>query len=88
MIKSHHLNGIFLDLAMPGLTGFEVLRELNRDPIRTCPPVIVHSSKDLSARETDDLASMGAFIFPKANFSSEFGPERLRELLTLTGIGK
>jgi signal transduction histidine kinase/CheY-like chemotaxis protein len=88
MIKSHHLNGIFLDLAMPGLTGFEVLRELNRDPIRTCPPVIIHSSKDLSARETDDLASMGAFIFPKANFSSEFGPERLRELLTLTGIGK
>jgi signal transduction histidine kinase/CheY-like chemotaxis protein len=88
MIKSHQLNGIFLDLAMPGLTGFEVLRELNRDPIRTPPPVIVHSSKDLSARETDDLVSMGAFIFPKGNFSSEFGSERLRELLTLTGIGK
>jgi CheY-like chemotaxis protein len=88
MIKSHRLNGIFLDLAMPGLTGFEVLRELNRDPIRTSPPVIVHSSKDLSAREIDDLASMGAFIFPKGNFSSEFGSERLRELLTLTGIGK
>lgn len=88
MIKSHRLNGIFLDLAMPGLTGFEVLRELNRDPIRTSPPVIVHSSKDLSAREIEDLASMGAFIFPKGNFSSEFGSERLRELLTLTGIGK
>lgn len=88
MIKSHRLNGIFLDLVMPGLTGFEVLRELNRDPNRTSPPVIVHSSKDLSSREIDDLASMGAFIFPKGNFSSEFGSESLRELLTLTGIGK
>jgi signal transduction histidine kinase/DNA-binding response OmpR family regulator len=88
MIKRHHLNGIFLDLAMPDLTGFEVLRELNREPSRPSAPVIVHSSQDLSARETDDLASMGAFIFPKKDFSSEFGSQRLRELLTLTGIGK
>jgi signal transduction histidine kinase/DNA-binding response OmpR family regulator len=88
MIKSHRLNGIFLDLAMPDLTGFEVLRELNRDSIKISAPVIVHSSKDLSARETDDLASMGAFIFSKQDFSSDFGSERLRELLAVAGIGK
>jgi signal transduction histidine kinase/DNA-binding response OmpR family regulator len=88
MIRNHHLNGIFLDLAMPDLTGFEVLREMNRDPIGISPPVIVHSSRDLSSRETDDLASMGALIFPKRDFSSEFGSERLRELLAVAGIGK
>jgi CheY-like chemotaxis protein len=88
MIRNHPLNGIFLDLAMPDLTGFEVLREMNRDPIGISPPVIVHSSRDLSSRETDDLASMGALIFPKRDFSSEFGSERLRELLAVAGIGK
>jgi len=88
LIKSHHLNGIFLDLAMPDLTGFEVLRELNRDPVKISTPVIVHSSKDLSAQEMNDLAGMGAFIFPKRVFSSDLGSERLREMLTAAGIGK
>lgn len=88
VIKSHPLDGIFLDLAMPDLTGFEVLRELNRDPVKTSAPVIIHSSKDLSSREIDDLAKMGAYIFPKRNFSSESGPERLREILQASGIGK
>jgi signal transduction histidine kinase/DNA-binding response OmpR family regulator len=88
MIKSHHLNGIFLDLAMPDLTGFEVLRELNRDPVTVSAPVIVHSSKDLSKQETEFLAGMGAFIFPKQELSSELGAERLREMLAVAGIGK
>lgn len=88
IIRSHHLTGIFLDLAMPDLTGFEVLREMKRDPQKISPPVIVHSSKDLTARETDDLTSMGALIFPKRDFSSDFGSERLHELLAVAGIGK
>ncbi|MGA2848202.1 MAG: ATP-binding protein [Terracidiphilus sp.] len=88
MIKSHSLNGIFLDLAMPDLTGFEVLRELNRDPVRISTPIIVHSSKDLSAQETNALEGMGAFIFPKRELSSEFGSEKLREMLKVAGIGK
>jgi signal transduction histidine kinase/DNA-binding response OmpR family regulator len=88
MIKSHHLNGIFLDLAMPDLTGFEVLRELNRDPVKVSAPIIVHSSKDLSTQETDHLSGMGAFIFPKRELSSEVGLEKLREILSVAGIGK
>jgi signal transduction histidine kinase/DNA-binding response OmpR family regulator len=88
MIKSYRLDGIFLDLAMPDLTGFEVLREINRAPVKTTTPVIVHSSKDLSSQETDDLVSMGALIFPKRDLSSESGSEKLREVLTAAGIGK
>jgi CheY-like chemotaxis protein len=88
MIKSHHLNGIFLDLAMPDLTGFEVLRELNRDPVKISAPIIVHSSKDLSTQEIDLLSGMGAFIFPKRELSSDPGSEKLREILSVAGIGK
>src|SRR6202044_2868130 len=63
IIKSQNLDGVFLDLVMPDLTGFEVLREIKRDPLTNSTPVIVHSSKELSTRETADLAGMGALIF-------------------------
>ena len=64
------------------------VQQIKRGPERDATPVIVHSSKDLSPRETDDLKSMGALIFPKREFSSDFGSERLHELLAVAGIGK
>lgn len=87
IIQSRPLNGIFLDLAMPDFTGFEVLRELTRDSDKVPTPVIVHSSKDLSVREIEDLKSMGAFLFPKRDLSSESGSEKLCEVLAAAGIG-
>jgi CheY-like chemotaxis protein len=86
IIRNQNLNGIFLDLVMPDLTGFEVLREMKRDALKHSIPVIVHSSKELSAREADDLAGMGAFIFPKQDFSSDSGSERLRDMLAAAGL--
>jgi hypothetical protein len=50
--------------------------------------VVVHTSKDLSEEEVGDLTGLGAVIYPKREFSSNEGSERLREVLAIAGIGQ
>jgi signal transduction histidine kinase/DNA-binding response OmpR family regulator len=71
VLDTRALNGVFLDLGMPDLTGFEVLREMRRNPLQSSIPVVVHSSKDLSPREIEDLHELKAHIFPKRAFRSD-----------------
>jgi signal transduction histidine kinase/DNA-binding response OmpR family regulator len=87
MLETHIFNGVFLDIIMPDLTGFEVLREIRLKPMKRAIPIIVHSSKDLSPAETDELANLGALIYPKHDFNNPEGLERLREVLAAAGIG-
>lgn len=86
-MENHILNGVFLDIIMPDLTGFEVLHEIRRDPFKTTIPVIVHTSKDLSLQEIKDLTNLEAVIYPKREISSKEGSESLREILAVAGIG-
>ena len=87
MLESNIFNGVFLDVVMPDLTGFEVLREIRHNPGRKAVPVIIHTSKDLSPQEEDELRSLGALIYFKREFSSKDGPQRLREVIASAGIG-
>jgi signal transduction histidine kinase/CheY-like chemotaxis protein len=87
IMNSHILTGVFLDIVMPDLTGFEVLQEMRRNPSTKLLPVIVHTSKDLSSEEIADLSNQGAVVYPKREFSEE-GPDRLREILANAGIGQ
>ena len=75
-------------IIMPDLTGFEVLREIRRNPSTKTTPVVVHTSKDLSEEEAEDLTGLGAVIYPKREFSCNEGSERLREVLAIAGIGQ
>jgi CheY-like chemotaxis protein len=79
--------GMFLDIVMPDLTGFEVLREMRQDPSTKDIPVVIHTSKELSAQEVEYLSSMGAVIFPKREFGGDSSVEKLREILATVGIG-
>jgi signal transduction histidine kinase/DNA-binding response OmpR family regulator len=87
-IGTHSLAAVFLDIIMPDLTGFEVLREIRRNPSTKTTPVVIHTSKDLSEEEVGDLTDLGAVIYPKREFSSNEGSERLREVLSIAGIGQ
>jgi signal transduction histidine kinase/CheY-like chemotaxis protein len=87
MMETHIIAGVFLDIIMPDLTGFEVLREMRRNPSMQAIPVIVHTSKDLSSQEIDELSSMVTVIYPKQEFSSKESSDRLRDVLTVAGIG-
>ena len=86
-MENHILNGVFLDIIMPDLTGFEVLHEIRRDPSKRLIPVIVHTSKDLSPQEIKELTNLGAVLYPKREFSSNEGSNSLREILAAAGIG-
>jgi signal transduction histidine kinase/CheY-like chemotaxis protein len=86
MTERHILTGVFLDIVMPDLTGFEVLREMRRSSLTGSLPVIVHTSKDLSPQEADSLTNLGAVIFPKREFSSAEGSAKLKEVLATAGF--
>jgi CheY-like chemotaxis protein len=56
---------VFLDLVMPGLTGFEVLQGLRSEPATRGIPVIVHSAKELSRDERRFLAQHASAVLSK-----------------------
>jgi DNA-binding response OmpR family regulator/anti-sigma regulatory factor (Ser/Thr protein kinase) len=87
MMETNIFNVVFLDIVMPDLTGFEVLREIRHNPERRTVPVIIHTSKDLSSQEIDELTSLGALIYLKRDFSGKEGSEKLREVMAGAGIG-
>jgi signal transduction histidine kinase/CheY-like chemotaxis protein len=79
-------DAMFLDIVMPDLTGFEVLRELRNNPLTSEIPVIVHSSKNLSSKEVEVLTSSGAVIYPKEAFNDQQSTDRLNRVLESVGI--
>jgi signal transduction histidine kinase/CheY-like chemotaxis protein len=62
---------ICLDLRMPDLDGFEVLRELRSDPATREIPVIVVTSKSLSEEELQTLHTFGTSVVAKDSVSRE-----------------
>ena len=87
MLETNIFNGVFLDIVMPDLTGFEVLREIRHNPARRTVPVIIHTSKEMSSQEADELRRLGAQIYFKRELSSPEGSEKLREVMASVGIG-
>ena len=75
---------VFLDLRMPGLSGFEVLALLAAEPALERIPVIIFTSQSLSDAERQRLERARA-ILDKAKLSEE-GEPTLREALALAGI--
>jgi len=48
---------IVLDLGMPGLSGFEVLKRLKNDPATVAIPVVIYTSRQLDDAERNQLAA-------------------------------
>ncbi|WP_062018539.1 response regulator [Aureimonas sp. AU4] len=72
---------ILLDLNMPVMDGFDFLTELRADPSRTDIPVVVLSSKDLSADERQTLNAAADQVLSKTEVSLRQLAERIREVL-------
>jgi signal transduction histidine kinase/DNA-binding response OmpR family regulator len=87
LVRSEPPDGVILDIAMPDINGFEVLREMRSVPSSRTIPVIVHSSRDLTGQEESLLLEAEAYVYPKREFSKEGGPQGLLQLLEAVGIG-
>ena len=55
MAIEHRPDAIILDLIMPGMTGFDVVRRLREDPGVRDIPILILTAKDLTADERAEL---------------------------------
>jgi signal transduction histidine kinase/DNA-binding response OmpR family regulator len=71
LARKHKPDIIFLDLMMPGLSGFETLGRLKSDSATRDIPVVINSSQDLTEEERRQLAENAADIISKQSSSRE-----------------
>ncbi len=76
---------IILDLAMPDLSGFEVLELLKSDPQTRQIPVVIHTSQELGSHDRA-LLQAAVDIVPKQGGSRELTSARIAEALTRAGL--
>ena len=88
MIASERPDAVILDLVMPEKNGFEVLDELRANEQTRRLPVIVYTSRILSAEEHKHLNDLGASLIPKSDVTRTLSPESLlRSLANLDIAG-
>jgi CheY-like chemotaxis protein len=86
-IEKEKPDAIILDIAMPDMNGFEVLREIrNTSTLRTLP-VIIHSSREFSKQEERTLLESEALLYPKGKSKTEISSRELRQVLEAAGLG-
>jgi CheY-like chemotaxis protein len=71
---------IILDLMMPDVSGFEVIRVLKRAPDTVDIPIIVCTAKDLSAEEMKLLNSNVSFVMQKEDLNKQILLQLIRSL--------
>jgi signal transduction histidine kinase/CheY-like chemotaxis protein len=68
LVREHHPSVILLDLLMPDMDGFEVVEALHADPETASVPVVVLTSKSMSAQDKERLRGRISYVGRKAEF--------------------
>jgi len=76
---------IVLDLMMPGVDGFEVVRALHEDPDTARIPIMVVTAKNVTAEDRSQLDSYGVPIMEKAEFDRSRFQVEVRRALSARG---
>jgi signal transduction histidine kinase/DNA-binding response OmpR family regulator len=82
MAVTHRPGVILLDLALPGLSGDRVLRQLKADPLTAVIPVIIATSEALTPERRTSLEKHAAAILDKKQLS---GPDLLETVARVSG---
>ena len=80
-----HPDLVILDLAMPDLSGFEVLSKLKENPRTASIPVIIHTSKVLDSHERTLLTDAAAIV-SKESRSRELSLAHFAEAFSKAGF--
>lgn len=76
-IKNNHFDIIFLDVQMPGLSGLDIIQELEIENILREQNIIIFSSNDFTSSEVDNLLKKQAIAACLKK------PIQLRDILTV-----
>ncbi|WP_228013020.1 ATP-binding response regulator [Nostoc edaphicum] len=79
-------NAIVLDLEMPELGGFDVLKQLKNNSVTQSIPVIIHSSAQLDAEAHSQLAKQTIAIVSKETGSQTTAIAQLQDALVKAGL--
>ena len=71
VLSSKVVTAVFLDLLMPGMDGFEVLRHVRQQPNLKDLPIFVMTGKTLNREESELLARETQTLFHKSDSSRE-----------------
>lgn len=66
LLSAVRMDAILLDLIMPEMDGFEILRKVKEDPVLGDIPVLVITAKDLTAGEIELLKRETSALFRKS----------------------
>jgi signal transduction histidine kinase/CheY-like chemotaxis protein len=80
-------DAMLLDLMMPDVDGFEVLRQMKQDQLLRPIPVFILTAKDLSAEETQFLSRQAEALLRKSGPWKEDLLLRLRQTLIVRAAG-
>jgi signal transduction histidine kinase/DNA-binding response OmpR family regulator len=86
LIERETPDAVILDIAMPDMNGFEVLRHIRGTESSRLLPVIVHSSREFSGEERKLLSDSEAFLYPKRASRPEDASSGLLDVLYAAGI--
>jgi DNA-binding response OmpR family regulator len=75
---------IILDLLMPGMSGFDVLEQLEASSATRRPPIILFTVKQLTAEDKQRLQGRITWLAQKERFSQESFVGMVREALQRT----
>ena len=70
-LKNKTFDCMILDLGLPDMSGFDVLKKLEEDKNIEIPPIIVYTGKDLTKEENDELQNYTNAIIIKGVKSAE-----------------
>jgi CheY-like chemotaxis protein len=79
-------DAVILDLLMPDMSGFDILKKLRAEPATQSLPVLIYTSKVLSDAETAQLDLLGARVIRKEDVTSRLSAQPFLDWVKSVGI--
>ncbi|MEC4724818.1 response regulator [Shewanella sp. D64] len=71
-LLSGHYDCVILDLGLPDISGFEVLKKIEASELKRVPPVIIYTGKEITDEEQSELDDVSLFLHDiESRFSSD-----------------